>query len=392
MFSFLKNDPGKDETTFLVCSLDSYAVSAAVVRLFLHEGSVPRPVVLFSCEEKVPAYHDGDLGLLDEAVVAAAGRVLAQCRSFQGRVDRLFCGVGEPWVTTLSRSAHLERGEPFRALQKTVDDVMVRENRMAEQDILRTFADAEEVGIIDISRPTTLVNGYPADGRLDIMARSLDVHFAVSVAPVAFVNALVGAYADTFHRTDVTFLSAEIARTLVAPREGTATVLAIGGITSTLSLVKKGQVSYTVSVAGGMADLERDLGSLFDVRASRLDSVMRFASDEKMLGRDRDQYFVRIRESYRELGDTLRRAVFSLQRHTQSLPGPAYVLADREWVTRLESVLSEDLGIPASAVPDNFFEERLVLTRDARARSSSLMLSVLRAASLLPPGKKAASS
>jgi hypothetical protein len=158
MFSFLKKKP-KNEVVRLVCLVTSYAVTAAVVKNYHKLGTVQQPVILFSCESIIPSRHTSNLVLLEVAVAEALRSVLNRCRTHTPMYDELICTIGEPWVMSTTRSAHLEKREAFSITQKLVNDLVAREKKLFEQEIVRTYADKEGVGLLQVSQPVIDANG-----------------------------------------------------------------------------------------------------------------------------------------------------------------------------------------------------------------------------------------
>ena len=380
MTSFFSKDTKKGDRTLCVCSITSYAVTASVVRVLHHESAATNPVVLFSCEEKIPAYHDRDPQVLTRVALLHTKYALERCRSFQGAIDTLVCTIGEPWIVTYFRSAHLERAEPFKVLQKTIDDVVTREKRVFEQEILENYTEGDiEMGIVDISRPSVVVNGYPINELSNIPARTLDVHLSVSMAPVVLFEGLVGVYADVFHRTDVVFQSADIARSYAFARRDTATVLDIGGLSSSLSVFDHGRVLHEVALPVGLIDLEEGLRDVFGMKSLHLSSLMRLAEDDRVLEHERGRFAEKITTASALFCRGIERGMLELKRRIPQVSEPVSVFSGRNWLTVVQSGIQGAVGEPISLVQPQLLAPVLTFARGAETESSALALAILQA-------------
>ncbi len=376
MFSWLKKTP-RDRTA-CIAVVTSYGVTSAVVRHYAGEGTLSQPLVLFSCDEPIPDYHLGDAHRIEELALASLRRTLESCRGFYGTPDRLVCVLGEPWVQSFSRTTHVEKSGDFKVTRSLVDDAVTRESRLFEQEIVRDFADTEEVGIVDISEPLVDINGYRVSDYVGRMARTVDVRTVFSLAPTGFVTEVLGAFSDVFHREDTFMSSMDLARSLLVPRGSRGTVLEIGGMTSSLAIVEDGFVSYQALIPGGIFDVEASLSESFGVSRPHVSSVMEFASDEKLLQHQRDVYYERVTSAYKNFGFLVRRSLVDIQKQEPLLPRPFVVIGPVAWLSSLEALLAADTGGSVFVPAPEFFDEGVVYAHDARSKSVSLTLGILR--------------
>ncbi len=378
MFSFLKKKSSQ-ETTMLVSVITSYSVIGSVVRVYHKKDSVGLPVVIFSCEKKLPLRHAGNPDLLKEYVYEATKNVLEKCRSFSGHYEKLVCTVGEPWVESFSRTAHFEKKESFVVTQKLIDDMVVRESRLFEQEVIRNHQSVEEMGIVGISPVTVDINGYRTPDFLKGSAKSLDIGLTFSLAPAGFAESLIGVFADVFHRTDVFLSSLDTARSFLIPHDQKATILHLGGTTSSLSIIDRGQGTAHVVVPEGLSGLEQNITDAFSVENNRIASVMRFADDENILDYHRDIYYQRIEAAYQDLGGMLRRGLLELKRYMEHVPQPVVLMADPSWISVLLPLISQDTQSTVRLIDSGFFNERIIYSENALARNSVLSVAILQA-------------
>lgn len=377
MFDFLKKKLPA-QTTLCVCTVTSYSVTAAVVRTYHHKDAVTKPVVLFSCEEKISLRHERDNDALETMVMTHMKWALEQCRGFHGNFDELVCTIGEPWVTTFSRTAHLEKNQ-FRITKSVVADMISRDIKIFEQETMRDFVGAENIAIVGTSQPIFDVNGYRSGAMIGEVVKTLDMHVAYSIAPVQFIEDLRGVFGDVFHRHDVRFQSIDIARPLLVSRSAKACIVDIGGVTSTVSIIDRGTISYTASLPVGLSDIERGLEIIFQVPRSQISAVMQFATDEKMLQHQRDVYYKRIESAYRDFGVVVRRGMLHLKKFISLIPQPMYVTASPVWTEALVPLLEKDLdGIVVMPNPE-ILDNRITYTYGAPAQSVMLSSAILQA-------------
>lgn len=378
MFSFLKKTSAK-ETTLLVSVVTSYSVTGSVVRMYHTKGSVGVPVVLFSYEEKIPLRHGRNTELLQQSVLETLKNVLEKCRSFSGHYEKLICTVGEPWVESFSRTSHLEKKEPFLVSQKLIDDLILRESRLFEQEIIRDHQSTEEMGIVGISDSTIDINGYRTSHFIKTSAKSLDVHLTFSLAPAGFAESLIGIFTDVFHRTDVFISSMDTARSLLIPVEQKATVLHLGGTTSSLSIIDRGHSIFHSNIPDGLSSVEKNIAHLFALENQDISSVMKFSSDENILNHHRDVYYQRIEAAYRDLGISIRRGILELKRHVEQIPQPLVIVADPFWITVLIPMISQDIGSPVFLLDETFANTKIIYPQNVSRKKVSLSIAILQA-------------
>jgi len=359
--------------------VNSYSISGAVIRSYHREGATPKPIVLFSCEEKIPLYHHRNAEVLERLVIAQTKGVLEKCRSFHGRFDKIICTLGEPWVTTFSRSSHLEKREPFTVNKNSIDELVARDTRLFEQETIRDYRSFEEVGVVGTSMPVIDVNGYRTPRYSGVTAKTVDVHMAFSIAPARFVENLLSAFIDVFHREDIICQSMDLARSYLFAKTAKAAVLDIDGTTSTLSIIDRGHVMYTSSIPSGLINFENNLETLFDIKRVQIASVMQFVTDEKFIEYSRDVYYKRIEAAYRDFGVMLRRGANNLKKYTEAIPRPIHLMTNPSWIGTLEPLIKSDLETSIATLPADSLDDHVMYTTQAEARSVALSLAILQA-------------
>lgn len=376
MFSFLKNKP-KEELTTCVLVVNSYSVVASVVRTYNREGAVAKPVVLFSCEEKVPHHHIGGTTSLEALASTAIKKSLEKCRMVHGNYDKIICVVGDPWVMTKTRHIVIERPTAFKLTQKLINDAASRDSRLFEQEALRDYAKEEEWGIIHNTQPLIDVNGYRAENPFGIVTNSAVIHMSFSLAPASFVEMVMGAYADVFHRVDIMFIGAEVLVADFVKEYGHASVITLGGTSGTLAVFERGILEFSEPLYRGLADFEDGVAYLFGVNHSHIGSVVNFASDEKLIEHERDIYYQRIEAAYKPIGDEIRMGVLRLKKHVGYMADPVVLIANPGWVTAVVPLLEKDTESQIIIPHKTLFDDRLVYTHEARVKNIILSLAIL---------------
>lgn len=265
MFSFSKKKQTENEI-ICVSVITSYSITSSIVRLFKSENNAnARPVVLFSCEEILPTYHNREASRLLDIVLFHLKKTLEQCRSFGGNVDRLICTLGEPWVFTRARLIHLEKMDSFPVTQKIVDEMIARDLKLFEQEILADFGNENGMSLVGTSKPRVELNGYYADSIMGQPARIVDIHTSFSLARSSVVETVAGVYADVFHRDDVVFQSVDSAHVSIIPRDANQTMIHIGGLTTQISIISRGRLMQSAQIPSGLHDLEFGIMEEFGV-------------------------------------------------------------------------------------------------------------------------------
>jgi len=358
------------EKNHLVCVITSYAAIASVVRMYHGEGATGHPVVLFSHFEMIENRHGRNVAMLNESACQAMARAIGVCKKSRPDFDQLICAIGEPWITTMSRSVHLEKKDPLLVTKKIIDDLVSRDKKLFEIDIARDFP-GRDIELVQSSRPVVWINGYQVVHPLGTQAATIDVSVMYSIADGGFVDELSGVFIDAFHRENVSFISTDIAQMRGVPETTNRVMVNLGGSTSNISIIDRGRSTYHISIPAGLHDIEHSIAQEFGVTKSGIASVMKFASDEKLLAHERDDYYRRIEKSYAFLGEMIRRAGMELKRHIGMLPSTGYVSGIPEWITVLSPLLEKDLEIELSPIPAG----NVVYTQNARG--SDLLTSVI---------------
>lgn len=386
MFSFLQNKP-KEERTMCVLVVNSYSVIASVVRTYHREDAVAKPVVLFSCEEKIPHHRFGSLSLQERRKAEVFGerfaeeikKVLEKCRMVHGNYDKIVCVVGEPWVMTKTRDINIEKPAGFKITQKMIDEAILRDSRLFEQEALRDYAKNEEWGIMHSSKPLVDVNGYRTEKPVGIIAKTAVIHVAVSLAPASFLEMIIGAYADVFHRADISFIGTEGILSDFVKHQGGSAIVTLGGVSSTLSLFTQGVLSHSEKIKNGLVEFEDTVAYLFGVNHAHIASVMKFASDEKLLEHERDVYYKRIEVAYKNLSNEIRLAMLHAKKQTGGIAGPVTLLASPAWIAILRPLLEKDIEVGVVVPQMEVFNNEIVYTHDARVKNVILSLAILAA-------------
>lgn len=334
----------KKESTRLVCVVTSYAAMAAVVRTYNDDGATAKPVVVFSSCQPIHARHGRDEKLLNEIACGALRAVTESCRAFHGKFDDIVCTIGEPWTTTVTRSIHMDRAEPFKLTQKIIDEMIARDRKSFEQTIVG------DIGLVQVSQSQIALNGYLTNDIIGQKPKSVDINIAYSIANAGFMDELSGVFLDVFHDPHITFKSIDIAYTKLSSGYANSTVIDLGGITTTMTVVYGGMVKNMISVPMGLMDIEDHITKLFAVHKNRVSSVMNFASDEKLLEHERDEYYRRIELAYRPMGILFEHAVAELRRQVGIVPEPVYVIGIPKWLSVLIPLVQKTTGLATEYV------------------------------------------
>lgn len=378
MFSFLKKKP-KAEQTHLVCLVTSYAVSAAVVKVFAKKGSVQLPVVAFSCQSVIPLRHGRDQQTLEWLVAESMMQVLNQCRAHAPAYDAVSCVLGEPWTTSVTRTAHLEKREAFVVMQSIIDEVIARETKRYEQDAAREYADREPMVLLETSVPLVDVNGYRTDQYLGSHISTLDAHLVYSAAPVRILDVLLGAFADAFHRTDVRFLSADIAKAQILRAYDRGTIVDMGGMTTAISIRENASPAYFASIPVGLAAFDEAMMLQFDISQKKIAQVLSFVHDENILDHDKEVYYARIAASYREIASVMAPHIAGIKRHIQRFEEPVVLIGQPEWLRVLGDLIEQDIGTSIIVPERDLFKDQLCFGHDAHVVNNPLSLAILHA-------------
>lgn len=383
MFSFLKNKP-KEERTICVLVVNSYSVMAAVVRTYHREGAVAKPIVLFSCEEKIPHHRAspspwGRAGEGMNLIESEIKKALEKCRKVHGNYDKLVCVIGEPWVMNKTRHMSIEKPKAFKLTQKTIDELLERDARLFEQEALRDYAKEQEWGVMYHAQPTVLINGYPAMHPVGMVAKSVELHTTISLAPAEVIDSIVEAYADVFHRTDVLFLGTGDILSKFAKHQKNMGVITLGGVSSTCSLFHQGFLDHSETIGSGLVEVEESIAYLFGVHQSHITSVLRFASDEKLLEHERDVYYKRIEAAYKNLSNEIQRGMLRIKKQIGSIPGHLWLLASPSWIAILQPRIEKDIGVSVIIPNTEMFNDALIYSHEARIKNAPLALAILAA-------------
>jgi hypothetical protein len=325
----------------------------------------------------MPLYHDFEPVAVRSLALEAARRVLESCRSFHGTFDAIVCALGEPWTMYHHRVVRREKPAAFTITQAIIDDMVSRDRRLFEQELVREYGAGEELGIIESTAPVCDANGYRVTAVVGQKAKVLDVHVVITTVPAVVAAGIMEAVADVFHRTDAVFISLEAAQAQLLIPKTQGLLLSLGGVSSQVLLIDQGVVVRSVPVVSGISMVEDVMKDLFGVQRRQLPSVMGFASDDTILDHHRDVYYRRIEEAYRILGADTKAALHAMQRHHAPLPAPLVVTAPVEWAGVLAPLVEHDAEVPTTIPSADLVEGHLVYAHQAPVRHLPLSLAIL---------------
>lgn len=344
MFSFLKKQ-SHSESVSLVCLVTGYSVVGMVVSEFKQKTKTI-PHVIYSYEVKIPVSYDHDGQTFEHFVTTALGDVIKKCRIVAPKYNSITCSIGEPWVISYSRVAHLEKRDPFIVSKSIIDDLVSRETKLFEQEIIKgnIHMAAREQGLLEVTRPLIMINGYQASDYPRLPVATVDVHIVYSVAPVDFVEKLSTVFLEAFHAHHVTFQSFEHAKLFLGYLQDQVSLFEIGGVNSTFSLMEKGFMHTFAPVPVGLHALEHKLSQEFNVPRSRLDYVFSYAHDQNILEHLRDVYVQRIMRSYIPFGDVIPRTLLEIKKNVGIIPEPIFIISHRSDIHIFEALLKRDIS------------------------------------------------
>lgn len=378
MFSFLNKKP-KDEHVHLVCLVTSYAVTAAVVKVYTRPGSVQEPIVLFSCESIIPIREGSGSRANARLAYEAMDRVLNKCRAVNPVFDQLYCCIGEPWTTSMTRTAHLEKREAFSLTQKVIDDLVARESKLFEQEIARTYQGAEEMVLLEVSKPLIDANGYRVGSPTNTAVASVDVHSTFSVTTLNFVEGAIGVFIDVFHRTDVQFSSFDLAKSALLKDYQQGSIIEMGGDTLPVLIKQAGVPTLFAAIPEGLHRFETALMQLFDVPQQKIPQVLSFVGDENILEHERERYYHRIVRAYQEISPAIAKHIIDIKKHIQQLPSPVVVIGHVMWIEALKVLIEKDMGSEVIIPGNHLFQDQVIVSQQAHVATNALLLAVLHA-------------
>jgi hypothetical protein len=306
-------------------------------------------------------------------------KALEKCRKVHGNYDKIVCVVGEPWVMTKTRHITIEKPHSFKLTKKILDEAIARDTRLFEQEALRDYAKNEEWEIIHATQPTVDINGYRITDPIGVLTDNAVIHVTVSLAPAAFVDTVMDAYVDTLHRTDVSFMGTSSLIAQFTKEYAHVSVITLGGISGTFSVWSHDNLEYSETLHRGLADFEAGIAHLFHVNHAHIDSVINFASDQKLIEHERDIYYQRIEKSYAILQNEFRMGLLRLKKHTGSLVRPVFLMANPGWIGILKSLVEKDIESEIIIPDDELFDTNIMYTHGVRVKNVMLSCAILSA-------------
>lgn len=374
MFSFLNKKP--QEQTHIVVMVTSSTITAAVVRVFKAADATRKPVVLFSCESIIPI-RNNQADYRDDTVRQGLRTVLNKCRTYYPVYQHIYCCVGEPWILSSTRTAHLEKKESFAVTQKLIDDLVVRETKLFEQEIARDYANQEPVGLLEVSRPLVDANGYRVHHIHGIKASTIDVHLTFSIVSLRLATLVVDVCGDVFHRTDVRFASCDLAKIKFLNQYPEGTLIELGGATLPVLTKDRQSITATAVIPVGVHQFMVKIMQLFDVTQQGAFRALSFAIDENILVHDRERYFHRIIEAYETVRPSIVRYGLEITKHMQQLPKPVMIIGHNSSVSLFKEFLERDLRTEVIVLDNNLLLDQVVVSHEARVCTYPLLLAIM---------------
>lgn len=342
-------------------AVSSARAVAAVVKRYHGDESVDRPVVLFTERVDIESRHAGDDALLAEYAGAATRRALDACRAWLaahhgGAFETITCAIGEPWIATIMRTVHIEKPKPISFTQKMIDEAVVRDRKVFEAEI--SDRATAEVEIVQAVRMAYDINGYRVADPVGEQGSTCDIHMAYALASAAFLEELTVVGIDVFHRDDMRCVAADIARAQAVPETVATLILDMGGSSASLAAIDRGVITQSIVIPMGMTMVIEHLTKLFDAAPASIGSVMVFATDEKLLEHERDEYYRRIELAYRPLGILIERTVDELRRIGGEIPETVVVTGIPAWGSVFYPMIAASMKTKI-VLPD-FMNEKIV--------------------------------
>lgn len=384
MFSFLRKSP-KEEQTLLVCLITSHAVTGAVVKMFKRPGAIERPVVLYAHEVfvRLPELHS--VASLNRDVSQALREVVTQCRKKYPKYDAIHCCLGEPWIVTSTRTAHLEKRDPFLVNEKLINDLVTRETKLFEQEMAQQYAELPERGLIETGKPVVEINGYRVDRSLYQskkgipQAQTVDVHITYSITEADIIEEILEVFLDTVHHTNVVFQSFDHAKVFLLDAMKQGTICELGGLTMPCMVVSEKVPTHFASIPASMHTFERALMNLFAVTRSKINTLFAFTRDENILHHERDVYHKRILGAYHAYGTGIPFHVSQVKKFIGDFREPVIVIGRPEWIGQLKDLLSADFGTSLIIPPQDLLRDQVLVAHETSAVSIPIMLAVIHA-------------
>lgn len=371
MFSFLKNNH-KEEQTRLLLMVTSYSVTAAVVRTYHREGAVVQPVVLFSCERKIPQYHKFDQESLEQSIARESEYALEACRKVHGNYDALVCSMGEPWLLTKTRQCHLEKTKPFVVTQKIIDETIARDARLFEQEALRDYAYDQEWWMLAENKNHIDMNGYRVVQPLGKSAKEITIHVTYSLVPVRCIEIMNQVYARVFHREDVVYVGMnQLLDYWVDHDVKNETIIMLGGVSSDILVVRQGVLGVSQKINQGLVHFEKNMMDLFGVQSMQITSVMNLINDHRFLDHEKDIYHQRIIRAYQDLGKELVRVLHEIKKH-QGVLGAIRIVNSPEWVAHFALLLELEIGQSVQVLSGDEYSRAFITTHGAQVTTGLL--------------------
>lgn len=381
MFSFLEKSK-KSERIHLVCLITGYAISGAVVKIFTKQGSVNRPVVLYSTEVPIRIPQLAEISSTTDDIQQALKQVITDCKRVVPHYDELHCVVGEPWIISTTRTAHLEKREGFLINKKVVSELLSRETKLFEQEMIKEYATGEEYGLLEMSMPIVDLNGYRVDAHhyeqnKGITARTLDVHCTYTIAPVEIIEQIVEVCVDAFHRTDIIFHSFDHAKRILLENYEYGVICELGGETIPCMIISRKIPTHFSVIPTGLHTFENMLMNAFGISQSKIPSIFSFTGDENILMGNRDVYHTRILDAYEEFAQVIPFHVAEIKKYIQEFREPVVVIGRPEWLGHLKKLLERDLYKSVIIPSQDTLSDSLVITQTANSVTVPLTLAII---------------
>ncbi len=278
----------KDTERVLILDIDSSFIGASVL-----ESSEAGTRDVFSVREPIDM-EEGDperfLAATLRSLKAALGEVFAL---HMPAPDKIFCLLSSPWYVSEIRKIKMAKNVPFVFTAKLADELLRKEAELLESRYMAEYGNRSGEGMepIELKTMRTLLNGYAAASPLGKKAKELEVSVYISAAPSDILEKMRSAVNGYFHNPSLKFMSscfASFSATRDLFSENDYLLVEIGGETTDLSMVKKGELSGFLSFPIGSGFLSRHLARNFGssrIEAASLVSLHVRGHAERLLGR-----------------------------------------------------------------------------------------------------------
>lgn len=327
----------------VVLDIGSGSVGGALV---LFSAKTTKPKILKTLRAPILLPEEIDMERFTKAVFLALKLTLEGLgKSGLGTPEDVSCFLASPWAMTQTRTAKFSRNNSFKFTEKMAQDYIQKEIKNFENSYLEMFDMAgQKMKLLDHKYFRTKLNGYLTEKPFGQKAKSLELDLLISIAPAKLLEKIEYQIKKSFNLPVLfkSFIhSSFLALRDLFPNQTDFLMLDIAGELTDLSLIKRGNLSETVSFPLGQSFIISEVAEKFRKNKEEAQTIISLFLENKLEESLSNKVAKLLEDASKVWLKSFDRALAKVSPHSP-LPETIFVAVDQDFASFFENVIKSD--------------------------------------------------